>query len=80
MKDFLKFIITIFLIIIFFRFFRIIFLLMFKFWFITIPVLLIIYFNFKHKLKTRKEFNDLDPDKEIKVYPEPTVEDDDEKK
>jgi len=80
MKDFLKLILTIFLIIIFFRFFRIIFLLMLKFWFISIPVLLIIYFDFKRKLKIKQEFSNLDPDQEIKVYPEPTVKEEDEKK
>lgn len=40
--------------------------------------MLIIYFYYKKKMKLRKEFSNLDPDKEIKVYPEPTVEEENE--
>ena len=62
------------------RFFRFILILSIKFWFIIIPLLVIVYFIFKsRRFKVIKD-NDLDPDKEIKVYPEPTIEDEEEDK
>lgn len=78
MKEILKFFIPLLVFFILIRFFRIFFVLLFKFWFVSIPLLLILFFYFRKKYLRKKEFNNLDPDKEIKVYPEPTVEDEDE--
>lgn len=80
MKFFLRYILLIFIILIMIRFFRFILILSIKFWFIIIPLLVIVYFILKsRRFKVIKD-NDLDPDKEIKVYPEPTIEDEEEDK
>ena len=58
-----------------FRFLRYIIIFGVRFWFISIPLAILLYFLFKKKIK--KKPSPLDPDKEIKIYPERKIDDDD---
>ena len=76
MKEFLRIITPILIFFLVIRFFRFLLVFIIKFWIISLPVIIILFFYFKRRIKNKKEFSDLDPDKEIKIYPEPTVEED----
>jgi len=76
MKELTRILLPVLIFFIMMRFFRFLLVFMIRFWFITIPVGVILYIYFRRKIRLRKEFQNLDPDKEIKTYPEPTIEDD----
>jgi len=78
MKDFLRIITPILVFLILIRFFRFLLVFAIKFWIISLPVIIILFLYFRKKARIKKEFSDLDPDKEIKTYPKPTVEEEDE--
>jgi len=62
---------------IFFRFLRYIIIFGIRFWYLFIPLIVLIYFYSKKK---KNKPIPLDPNKEVKSYFEPKIEDDDQKK
>jgi hypothetical protein len=69
----INFVFWLLIVFIFFRFFRFIVWGALRFWFVSVPLIILIYFLIKKK---KKKIITLDPEKEIKIYPEPKIEDD----
>ena len=78
MKEIIRFLIPLLVFFVIIRFFRLFFVVLFRFWFISIPLVILLYLYYRKRYLRHKEFADLDPDKEIRVYPEPEVKDEEE--
>ena len=78
MKDLWKYLIFLFLTVLLFRFLGLVIWLIIRFWYVFLVLGLILYFDNKAKQKRKSPPpGKLDPDKEIKLDNEPTIEEED---
>lgn len=73
-RNFTWYLIIFLILILFFRFSGFAIKLAIKFWYIAVPVGVYLYIS-NRKKKQKRDIKGMDPDKEIKTYPPPTIED-----